>query len=351
MNHYERVMAAINHQPVDRHPTDIWCVDEVRERLMAYCGVSEWIGVYDALDIDGIIGVAPPYVGPPLPDLGEDLRQDAWGMVYRRQEYLNGVYWEQVGYPLSQAQAISDLDAYRWPDPEWYDYAALPDLCAQYEGRVVRVGYTAVFYYHNKLRGLELSLMDPALEPRFAHHLIRRLADFFYEYHGRCYEAAGRTMQCTQVTDDFGSQTGLLISKRTFEEFYRSWIQRAIDQAKSFGIKVFHHDDGAIYPLISDLAQMRIDILNPIQWRCKGMERVALKRDFGDKVIFHGGVDNQYTLAFGSVPEVRQEVMDNLRILGAGGGYILAPCHNIQAVSPAENIVAMYETGYEYGWT
>jgi uroporphyrinogen decarboxylase len=81
------------------------------------------------------------------------------------------------------------------------------------------------------------------------------------------------------------------------------------------------------------------------------MEREALKRDFGDKVIFHGGVDNQYTLAFGSVPEVRQEVMDNLRILGAGGGYILGPCHNIQAVSPAENIVAMYETGYEYGWT
>jgi len=80
------------------------------------------------------------------------------------------------------------------------------------------------------------------------------------------------------------------------------------------------------------------------------MEREGLKRDFGDKVVFHGGVDNQYTLAFGSVEEVRREVMDNIRILGEGGGYILAPCHNIQAVSPPENIVAMYETGYEYGW-
>ena len=80
------------------------------------------------------------------------------------------------------------------------------------------------------------------------------------------------------------------------------------------------------------------------------MAREALKRDFGKDLVFHGGVDNQYTLAFGSVEEVRAEVRDNLRILGEGGGYILAPCHNIQAVSPPENIVAMYETGYTEGW-
>ena len=80
------------------------------------------------------------------------------------------------------------------------------------------------------------------------------------------------------------------------------------------------------------------------------MEREGLKRDFGDKVIFHGGVDNQYTLPFASVEEVCQEVRDNIRILGEDGGYILAPCHNIQPVTPPENIVAMYETGYEEGW-
>ena len=94
-----------------------------------------------------------------------------------------------------------------------------------------------------------------------------------------------------------------------------------------------------------------IDVMNPIQWRCTGMEREGLKQDFGDQVIFHGGVDNQYTLARGTVEEVRTEVIDNIRILGEGGGYILAPCHNIQVVSPAENIVAMYETAYEHGWT
>ena len=80
------------------------------------------------------------------------------------------------------------------------------------------------------------------------------------------------------------------------------------------------------------------------------MEREGLKRDFGAQIIFHGAMDNQYTLPFGTVEEVRQEVADNLEILGAGGGYILAPCHNLQAITPVENVVAMYETAYELGW-
>ena len=94
---------------------------------------------------------------------------------------------------------------------------------------------------------------------------------------------------------------------------------------------------------------MGVDVLNPIQWRCTGMDRAELKRDFGDQLVFHGGVDNQQTLAFGTADDVRAEVADNLRLLGAGGGYILAPCHNIQAVSPPENVVALYEAGYDLG--
>ena len=81
------------------------------------------------------------------------------------------------------------------------------------------------------------------------------------------------------------------------------------------------------------------------------MERERLKREFGPHVVLHGGMDNQYTLPFGTVEEVRREVEDNLRVLGEGGGYILGPCHNLQAVSPVENVIVMYETGYEYGWS
>ena len=344
MNRLQRVMAAIERKALDRFPTDIWCVEEIKEKLYRYCGTREWVGVLDGLDIDGIIGLAPPYVGPRLPDLGENLRQNEWGMVDRCQEYAAGVYWEQVGYPLAQAETIADLDAYPWPNPDWYDYSSLPDLCAQYPGRAIEIGYTAIFYYHNKLRGLELSMMDLALRPEFSRHLIRRIADTFLEYHERCYAAAGKAMHITQVTDDFGSQTGLLIGKGMINEYYRPWMQRAMNQAKRYGIKVFHHDDGAIYALIPDLLEMGIDVLNPVQWRCRGMDREAIGRNFGQAVCFHGAVDNQYTLPFGSPEEVRQEVAHNLRTLGqTGTGYIIAPCHNIQAITPLDNILAMYQ--------
>jgi len=102
--------------------------------------------------------------------------------------------------------------------------------------------------------------------------------------------------------------------------------------------------------ILPDMVKAGIDVLNPIQWRCRGMDRKALKRDFGQKLVFHGAMDNQQTLPFGTVEDVRREVVENLRILGRGGGYILAPCHNIQANTPPENVVAMYEKGYEEGW-
>ncbi len=92
-----------------------------------------------------------------------------------------------------------------------------------------------------------------------------------------------------------------------------------------------------------------IDALNPLQWRAKGMELAGLKRDFGNQVILHGGVDNQQTIPFGSVEDVRNEVIHHINMLGMDGGYILAPCHNIQPVTPPENVVALYETGYAYG--
>jgi len=126
-------------------------------------------------------------------------------------------------------------------------------------------------------------------------------------------------------------------------------MKRMMALTRQHGSYVFVHTDGAVRDIIPDLLEIGMQVLNPLQWVCPGMEREGLKRDFGDRVIFHGAVDNQHVLPFGSVEEVRQEVIENIRTLGAGGGYILAPCHNIQAVTPPENIVTMYETGYAYG--
>ena len=141
-----------------------------------------------------------------------------------------------------------------------------------------------------------------------------------------------------------------MYAPETVREFIFPGMRRMMDLTRQNGSFVFTHSDGSFREVIPELIAMGMQVLNPIQWRCRDMDREGLKRDFGGQVVFHGGVDNQYTLPFGTVEEVRQEVVDNYRILGAGGGYILAPCHNIQSVSPPENIVAMYETGYEFGW-
>jgi uroporphyrinogen decarboxylase len=349
MNHRERVLAAIRHEPVDRLPTDIWATGEVWAKLRDHFRVGNNIEIYEQLNIDGIIGIAPPYIGPAL-HRNADSRQNEWGMGYRMQGYGTGAYDEQVRYPLAEAETVDDLEAYTWPSPDWYDYNALPALAAQYPDRAIECGYTAVFYFHNQLRGLEQSLMDPLLRPEFTHCLVRHLSDFFNEYHRRCFEATRGLAHVTQVTDDWGSQYGLLTSRKVFETFYRSATQRAIDLAKSYGIYVFHHDDGDMRPLLPTLVDMGIDILNPVQWRCGNWDLAALKAQFGGRICFHSAVDNQETLPFGKPDDVRREVKWLVETLGGDRtGFIIGPCHNLQPVTPVENIVALYEAAGEYG--
>ncbi len=348
MNHRERILAAICHQPVDRIPTDIWATDEVWSALRHYCRVENNLEVYNALDIDGIIGITPPYIGPPLKVEGS-YHENEWGMGFRSQQYATGAYDEQVYHPLAEAQTLDDLERYNWPSPDWYNYDALPGLAQRTGDRAVECGYTALFYYHNLLRGLEQSLLDPFDKPDFTHYLILKLSDFFTEYHRRCFEATRGLIDTTQVTDDWGSQHGLLASQRVFEEFYRAPMQRAINLAESYGIHVFHHDDGDMRRLLPVLVEMGIDILNPVQWRCGDWDLPAIKKRFGQQLCFHSAVDNQQTLPFGTPEEVRQQVRWLIDVLGSDGtGLIIGPCHNLQSVTPLDNILALYRTAQQY---
>ena len=144
--------------------------------------------------------------------------------------------------------------------------------------------------------------------PELTHEIVRRISDFFYDHHRRGFEACDGLIDVAQVTDDLGSQHGPLISMKLYGEFYAPQHKRFIDLCHEFGIKVFHHDDGSCRAFLPDLVEMGIDILNPIQWNCPGMDRAELKREFGDRLCFHGGVDNQHILPFGTPEEVRAEV-------------------------------------------
>jgi len=341
--------AAITHQPVDRVPTDIWATGEVMDKLASHFGPG--VDINEALHIDGFAGVSAPYIGPTLPTVPNGESIDLWGIGTRRQTYDTGVYYEQCTWPLGEARTIDDLERYSWPRAEWFDYRQMHAAArAVHDRQLVMCGYMAPFYFHNLLRGLEQSLMDPYDDPEFTHAFLNRLSDAFYGYHLRMFEACDGLIDIAQVTDDYGSQTGPLISLDTFRTFYLPHLQRFVNLCRDYNIKVFHHDDGAIRTFIPDLIEIGIDVLNPIQWVCPGMELIGLKKDFGRQLCFHGGIDNQQILPFGTPEDVRAEVRQNIDALACDGtGYILAPCHALQPVTPVENIIAMYDEAWQYG--
>ena len=349
MNSRERMLAAINRQPIDRIPTDIWATPEVWAKLRNHFG--EKADLYAELHIDGFGGVAAEYVGPTLPKVSEDEGVDFWGIRSRRVPHKDGVYYEQCFNPLASAETIDDLNKYAWPRAEWFDYSGMRAKAeAAGKKQAVQCGYMAPFYYHNLLRSLEQSLVDPLTDPEFTHDLVGRISDFFYNYHRRMFEACEGFIDAAQVTDDLGGQTGPLISMKLYQEFYAPHHKRFIDLCHEFGIKAFHHDDGSCRPFLPLLVEMGIDILNPVQWLCPGMDMVELKAEFGKRICFHGAIENQRILPFGTPEEVRAEVRHCIDSLASDGtGYILAPCHNLQVVSPVENIIAMYDEAWRYG--
>jgi uroporphyrinogen decarboxylase len=151
------------------------------------------------------------------------------------------------------------------------------------------------------------------------------------------------------VAEDLGAQTGPLMSLAMYRRFLLPNQVRMADLARSYGVHVMYHTDGAARPFIPDLIdKVGIEILNPIQWRSTGMERQKLVADFGQRVIFHGSIDNQQTLPFGTPDDVAAEVRESVELYRPAR-WICAPCHNLQPVTPTQNIVAMYEAIHELG--
>lgn len=341
----ERWLAVLTRQTPDRVPMDYWATGEATQKLLRYLN-CDWDEARKRLHIDQPFTVGGRYIGPP-PRGGEDI----WGLRRRSVDYGTGVYNEVINAPLGQYKSVEEIEAnYNWPKPNYWDYSHLPDLIKGHEHEPIRGGGSEPFLLYKQLRGEEQAFIDMVENPEIVHYCLDKLFDLAYESTRRIFETIPGAVMITYVAEDLGGQTGLMYSPQHIREYLLPRMKRMMELTKQHGSFVFHHTDGAVRDILPDLIETGIEVLNPVQWRCPGMEREGLKRDFGDKVIFHGAMDNQYTLPFGTVEEVRQEVLDNYRILGEGGGYILAPCHNIQAVGPPENIVAMYETGYEYGW-
>jgi len=347
MSPRERWLAVLQRQNPDRVPMDYWATSEASQKIMKHLGCSNEREMLQKMRVDFPVEVKPSYSGPSIPS-----GYDEFGCRYEMVNYGTGEYEECVFHPLAQYSRVRDIQrSYTWPDPDWWDYSQIRHQLAGNEEYPIHGGHCEPFLAYKKLRGEEQSYLDLVMNPEIVHYCLDKLFNLAYENIRRIHEQVPGQVMFSYVAEDMGSQNDLLYSPVHIREFLLPRMKRAIELVHQAGAFAFHHNDGSIRRILPDLIQIGIDILNPIQWRCKNMNRAELKREFGDKVIFHGGMDNQVTLAFGSVEDVKKEVLDNLRILGEGGGYILSPCHNIQAVSPPENIVAMYQTGYDNGWT
>ena len=206
---------------------------------------------------------------------------------------------------------------------------------------IVGVTVTTVFETAWALRGYEKTLMDLVLNPDHDEKLL----DIPFNYHlTAAKRLAEMGVDMIWVGDDVGTQKGMLISPDTWRRFFKPRMATFISTLKSINpdVKVAYHSDGTIYPIIPDLIEIGLDVLNPIQPRC--MDPAKLKKEYGDKLCFWGSMDEQHMLPFGTPAEVEREVISRLKTLGNKGGLIIGPTHHVQLDTPLENFWAMVNT-------
>ena len=149
---------------------------------------------------------------------------------------------------------------------------------------------------------------------------------------------------------DFGTQQSLFCSEKSFRDLWFPYYKALNGWIHSHTTwKTFKHSCGAIFPLLPAMIECGFDILNPVQCSATGMDPKRLKAEFGDRLVFWGGgVDTQKTLPFGTPDEVRHQVRERIDTFAPGGGFVFNTVHNIQALTPIVNLVAMFETIQSY---
>ena len=217
-----------------------------------------------------------------------------WGIHQSKENY-------PIGNPLAHATTVAEVIAHPFPDPDALDYEHYAARCEQFADYAVCGGdWSPFFTMALELMGTEQFLVAMRVMPDVAHALLARIAGYYYETSRRMFEAARGKLDIFFMGDDYGTQRGPFVSRRDFHAFVAPHLQRLYGLAKSHGLKVMHHSCGSVRALLPDLIALGVDVLDPVQVRAAGMDVAGLKRDFGDKITFHGSIDTQRTLPAGS---------------------------------------------------
>jgi uroporphyrinogen decarboxylase len=350
LTHRERVRLALEHETTDRIPISLICsgvhqptfgeLDALLQREKGV-GIAEYLRA--VLDVDGVL---PHYVGPPLA-AGTDL----WGVKRKTVDFGLGAYHDEIDqHPLGNVSSIDELTAYPWPTTDWFDYSVIGEGIKRRRAvadKCLISGWGSIFEASWYMRGFEQTLMDLVINPELLQFIFEKVTDFQVAHHEKILQAGGGEIDLIFCGDDLGTQRGLVMSLETWERNIKPHQRRLINAIHRYGATAIYHSDGAIMDVVPGLLDMGIDVLQALQFDAERMDANVLKEQYGDRLCFAGGVSVQQTLPFGTPQEVRQETLERIRVLGRGGGYILGPSHAIQAGTPAQNVLTMFETALE----
>lgn len=371
MTSRERVLAALSHQTPDRVPLDLGssivssinvkAYDRLKEHLNLDLGPTRVFdrrnqlavvdeAVLDLLGIDTVgVTVTPPEVNNVrAPEDAKDEYSDAWGVTYYIEPGHDSYFAKNT--PLGGEISVQDILDYPWPNPD--DPALtlglrerLQAIRAQTERAIVLTLPGSIVQHSQLMRGFSDWFMDVILAPERLTTLMDKIMELQMAFNANYLAAVGDIVDAVFLFDDIAMQDRMVVSPTDYAKLIKPRLCQYFDFLHSkTSAKLIYHTDGAIAPVLNELADMPIHAVNPLQVSAKGMaDTAALKQLVGQRLAFWGGVDTQDTMPNGTPDDVRQETLLRIETLNQQGGYVLGAVHNIQADVPPENIVALFE--------
>jgi len=359
-----RVSLVLEHKQPDRVPIDLWgsacrIHTNLYKKIADHLNYSEYKDLLrpgstteyvdyrlsDEVDIDfRHINIGRPENFTNYIDEYENTI-DEWGIGRKLISNYNTITY----HPLQEA-TIEDLKKYKWPIAK--DKGRIQGLRekAKYWHEKTDYAITATsavsglfFELAQYLRGSEKFLMDLYLDPKFAHALIEKLTEVITEINLYYLEPIAEYIEWIEFTEDIAMQRNLFVSREIFKEFFDKPHKAIFSAIKKRypHIKIFFHSCGAMSPMIPDIIDWGVDILNPLQPLAYGMDLLKIKKEYGKDVVLHGGIDIQQAM-IGTESDVKKEVEERVNVLAEGGGYILAPTNHLQIDVPVENFFTLY---------
>ena len=343
MTNRDRVLTAFRHQEPDKVPR--WCGASAAfwDKAKRSLGLDD-----EALRIrvgDDFRRVFAPYVTTDRL-LGGVSNRTPFGI-----DRVGFGYGQPTSHPLASASR-KDLHAYPWPDPSRVDTSKLRADALVYNGQYAILGGDWSPFWHDAidLLGMETLYFKMYDDPEFVDTVLDYITRYYEESNRRILNEAGDVIDILFIGNDFGSQTGPLLGPELFQRFMLPRLRRFINLGHDYGLLVQLHCCGGFEPLLPFMIEAGLDAVHAIQPCCHGMELRPLKKKYGHKIVFNGGIDSQHVLIDGkSAADVRERTLEVLRIMAPGGGYVIGASHDsILEETPVENVLAMFDAADEF---